>query len=144
MAPEVLVESERLGDSVTAHRFEAHPVHQTDVTTASGQKRRARRIVQRLVHPEDSDYGEQGVEESPERRCAQSPLYKCGRLHDYVVVGDESRLAVEQLTPYLSCLCVMGIVAVEERVQRRGIDQGRSGSRSWHTRPHSATGWGAR
>lgn len=63
----------------------------------------------------------------PQRRYSQSPLYKCAALHHHPVMSQSPKAPIgnlsQQSMPTSGGIFVNGVIAVQQRVQGRGVDQ---------------------
>lgn len=117
---EVAVERERPLDPLPAHHLEAHPVDERHAAARGRQQRCLCGSVDLLADPGRGDGGKDLLDQEPDVSAAQPALNESDRLEDDVVVGEKR---VDRAGEVAGCRRVALFVGVEQREQRRGVDE---------------------
>lgn len=112
-------------DPATAHQREADVVDEADRAPAGSQDRGHCCSMCLGIDPLDRHDRKQGVVQRDHRGQAEAPLHERQRLDEHVVVGDELRVLVQDTLKRPGDPRMRGVVAVQQREERRSVDEDR-------------------
>ena len=120
---EVVIQCEGVGQPVAAHQLEARAIDQRKPSTAGGKQCGYRGCMQSLVDPKRAKHRDEDVSQCPHRFQSEASLDKCERLDEDVVGSDERPPLGNHPMPCVDHVGVPGLVRVEDREDRRGVDE---------------------
>lgn len=117
------VDGERPPDIAPAHELEADMVNEAHRTSPSGHDGSECDGVQLGIHPFDRQQREEVVAQRAHGVEADPALRECHRLDQHVAVCDQARVVIEQPIERPCDRGVRAVIAVEQREDRRCIDE---------------------
>lgn len=123
LTSEVVIQCEGVGQPVAAHQLEARAIDQRKPSAAGGEQCGHRRRMQSLVDPKRAKHRDEDVSQCTDRFRAEAALDKRERLDEDVVGGDEWPPLGDHPMPCVEHVGVPGLVRIEDREDRRRVDE---------------------
>ena len=119
------IEGERRAQAQAAHQLEARAIHQAEVAVIRRQNRLNRALVILGSNPADLNHRKNLVVESSESIHPEAPLDEGKGLDDDIVAGGQVSGVRVNLLPLSAGRSMEFIVAIQHRVESRGVDEDR-------------------
>jgi hypothetical protein len=112
------VKGERLGETQAPHYLKARRIDKTKIALTCGEHGCQSPAMVFVVDNMLMNEWQHIVAEHPKRGDAQPSLHQCEGFHQDIVGGEQQRVPVDQLTPGALCLLVIGIIVIEDSIER--------------------------